>query len=927
MILWSTSPIVAHETQHINTQNGLIGDNVQEIFTDSKGLTWIGTNEGVCCYNGADIVYFEPVQSGAKRSVGHIIEMADGKILLGTRGGLCRLDIENQCYNVINAEVGIVNALCIVNDTLIIGSRNGLWIYHTDTHLENIALEGTVVSRENAINAMVTDGKDGVWICTNERLIHVTLPTRTIRKYDIPPQLLNGNIRTLCRIGTTLYIGPHTGRLFSFNCLSEAFSLCPGYDLENIISLNTDGSSLYVGTNGNGAYLIDPQQGLIVEHWHTAATEHQLPDNTVNIFAHDMRLGINWWGLYPSGMMHELHKQPLFESYTFREFDSRKHAIRCFAIHDSERLIGTPEGIWHINEAHGIVRHFDRKLFGDNNINDIIRFGEKYLIAAKGISVYDPQKSTLEILTGDEVVERGIFNNFCLIGKNDELLASSDLGLVRIDSQLQIKQVFTTFNSRLPEAYPVAIFSDGEGKSWIGTTSQLCIFDEQTGQIQSDHFPTSFFDQALSLHFAQAIDGDVIAHTEQEIYKCKTDLSSYQKWDMKDKLAGAMIMMIAPYKEGYWIGTNMGLLLCDEDFNPIERFDKSDGLHHLKISGKEYVNSPDGTLWIAMERGIARLTPTQQEQLHQNKPSKVIMRRVKTNGNEWDEREVISLARSEQKIHIRWNFGTGTTLVEPILLDYAEQRGRHYEWSLNEKEYVSTKGKATINIGSLCPGRHKLRVRMLGHEETASDFILIVFPSATFWLEIALTMALVCTIVISYKYRRRKRQLKALLRQKHQLELRIAAKQAVEAHKQEEVQRISALEEERKQAMQERSQRSCELHRTLAHQVRTYMDESKAYRNPTLKVADVATAVGTSTTNISEMCSMYLGTSFFAFINSYRIEEFKTMVHTEKYANFTITALAEMCGFKKSSFFNVFKEHEGCTPAAWLRKEGIRRNS
>ena len=87
----------------------------------------------------------------------------------------------------------------------------------------------------------------------------------------------------------------------------------------------------------------------------------------------------------------------------------------------------------------------------------------------------------------------------------------------------------------------------------------------------------------------------------------------------------------------------------------------------------------------------------------------------------------------------------------------------------------------------------------------------------------------------------------------------------------------------------------------------------------------MATAVGTTTTNISEMCSRYMKTSFFSLINGYRFKEFKRIVRDEQYANYTITALAEMCGFKKSSFFNVFKEHEGCTPAAWLKKEGIKR--
>lgn len=176
-----------------------------------------------------------------------------------------------------------------------------------------------------------------------------------------------------------------------------------------------------------------------------------------------------------------------------------------------------------------------------------------------------------------------------------------------------------------------------------------------------------------------------------------------------------------------------------------------------------------------------------------------------------------------------------------------------------------------------------------------------------------------------YTYKELDELIKAYLWQKHQLELRIAAEQAVKVHKQEEYRRIIAKEEERRLALQERTQRSSELYRALELQIRAYLTETKAYGNPSLKVADVAIAVGTSTTNVSEMCSRYLKISFFSLINSYRIEEFKRIVRDEQYANYTITALAEMCGFKKSSFFNVFKEYEGCTPAVWLKREGIKR--
>lgn len=924
VLLLSTLSTYARDVKILDAQSGLPGDNVQEIFTDSKGLMWIGTNEGLHCYNGSDIISFEPKERGAQRAVAHVIELHDGSIMLGTRGGLCRVNIEEQRYDVIHDNVNIVNALCIVSDTLIVGSRNGLWIYHNDNHIEQILLDETVVSRGNAINAMVTDGEEGVWIATNERLIHMELRTREITPYDIPPHLLNGNIRTLCRIDSTLYIGPHTGKLFCFDNNAQRFRPFV-IDLENILSLNTDGKILFVGTNGNGAYSIDPNTPKEMKHWHTQADSYTIPGNTVNHFSQSHHLNMNCWGIYPNGMAHETPNSLIFLPYRYKDFNSAQHCVRSFCIHGHERIIATTEGLWYIDEQRDIIRTYSREQFGNNHINDIAYHAGKYLIAAKGIIIYDPHDHTLTPLQGCKEIEQGIFNNLCTIANDSKILSCSNLGIVIIDSALQVEQRLTPYNSKLPESYPVDIFSDGKGKTWIGTTSQLCILDERTGLIQSENFPNPFFDKELSLHFTKATDGDIIAYTERDIYKCKSDLSQFAHYDIAEYLGNTAVMMIEPYREGYWIGTNTGLILCDEQFKPIKRFDKGDGLCHAKVSGRKYIAAPDSTLWIALEQGIALLPASHHTRLHEQKESKVIINKINVNNKDLTGNEIIQLERNKEPILIKWNFGTAKTQIYPILTDYANQRGRIYEWRIGDKPYQMTLGTPDFHLESLPLGRHTLRIRLLGHEETASDYFFHVIPTHTFWLELSLTIAIICIGVMLHKYRNRKQQMNSLLRQKHQLELQIAADQAIEAHKQQELKRISEKEEERLQAIHQRTQRSSELHRTLAEQVRTYLEVSKEYRNPSLKVADIATAVGTTTTNISEMCSMYLETSFFAFINSYRIAEFKRCVRDQQYDNYTITALAEMCGFKKSSFFNVFKEHEGCTPSVWLKQEGIKR--
>lgn len=66
------------------------------------------------------------------------------------------------------------------------------------------------------------------------------------------------------------------------------------------------------------------------------------------------------------------------------------------------------------------------------------------------------------------------------------------------------------------------------------------------------------------------------------------------------------------------------------------------------------------------------------------------------------------------------------------------------------------------------------------------------------------------------------------------------------------------------------------------------------------------------------MFNDYLHSSYFDYINRYRIEHFKRIASDPANAQMTLIALSEMSGFKRSSFFKVFKKMEGCTPNEWI---------
>jgi len=59
------------------------------------------------------------------------------------------------------------------------------------------------------------------------------------------------------------------------------------------------------------------------------------------------------------------------------------------------------------------------------------------------------------------------------------------------------------------------------------------------------------------------------------------------------------------------------------------------------------------------------------------------------------------------------------------------------------------------------------------------------------------------------------------------------------------------------------------------------------------------------------------------YLNDYRIAEFKRLLNEDEYSKYTLSALAELCGFSsRTSFFRYFKKTTGITPNEYVQSIG-----
>lgn len=96
------------------------------------------------------------------------------------------------------------------------------------------------------------------------------------------------------------------------------------------------------------------------------------------------------------------------------------------------------------------------------------------------------------------------------------------------------------------------------------------------------------------------------------------------------------------------------------------------------------------------------------------------------------------------------------------------------------------------------------------------------------------------------------------------------------------------------------------------------MEQERLYRKSDLKLSEVASLLHTNVKYVSQLIKFRTGNSFTNFINTYRIEEFKSRILDERFRHLTIIAIAEECGFSSKATFNrVFKEMESTSPKAY----------
>lgn len=382
--------------------HSLSNNIIMSLYPSPSGDLWIGTWGGGLnmLENGTgdrfvrDILEkktrpkFSRYQSNASdlksisgNSIYTIYEDRQGIVWVGTDwAGLNRFELQEEKFKHIYAEKSIEN------------------------HLVN-----------NIVYSLLLDGKDDLWIGTEEGLNVYDLKKKHFRLYqsnpDNPYSLSHNHIRALEMDGNgNIWIGTEQG-LNRYDRKRNRFIRYPQIFTEEekaiIISLMADREGkIWIGTYEEGLYCYDPDNDTFVRYLHDPSVRSSISHNIIWKILED-RNGNLWIATGGGGLCRFIRKENRFVKY--RENDSDTTSIEndivmtLYEDRNEKLWIGTITGLDKLDLSAGledsVFEHYDT----DNGLSSptvigIVedKTGKLWLSTTQGLSVFDPEKETAE---------------------------------------------------------------------------------------------------------------------------------------------------------------------------------------------------------------------------------------------------------------------------------------------------------------------------------------------------------------------------------------------------------------------------------------------------------------------------------------------------------------------------------------------------
>lgn len=352
----------------IDTEHGLSGSVVKNIYQDRNGIIWIASNSGLNLYNGYQIISFQrngtKANSLASNLVNCVYQDRKGHTYVGSSAAL-QLYQDHQFRTVAMrttpkgpATFYITSIFERRNGQLLVGtSGRGLWTMTSTTEAKPM---GGALAKVNSVTAMAETHDGTLYLVCNEGGVYQLQGSR-LRHFSSPRGGLSPQSVCVDRWGT-IYVGCLDGGVWMKRHNDREFSLLSSTAALPITALCTlPTGQVLVGTDGQGARLYDPLTGtLSMPPFYSKDVD--LSASKVSCLLSD-RDGNIWLGLMQKGVLLQPTQHELFSCMGYKMGPGNLIGDKCVmalatAQQGSHWIATDNGGLFLLDRDNHLVRHF-----------------------------------------------------------------------------------------------------------------------------------------------------------------------------------------------------------------------------------------------------------------------------------------------------------------------------------------------------------------------------------------------------------------------------------------------------------------------------------------------------------------------------------------------------------------------------------------
>lgn len=615
---------------HIKIADGLPHQQVQAMAFDHIGRLWIGTRNGLACYDGYSFkTYYHNPDDPASLCHNFVIQLLvdkQGDIWIGTEKGLCRYIPQTDSFRTYDVQGERIGTLVETgNGAIVIGATNLHCMQPGEDTFKIIPRQGS-----GYIVGMAVSPDNRVYVSTNKTLASYDSLFKQVSYVDssVYSDFLVGfdDIVPLYfdRAGK-LWIGRNGKGVMQLDVNTGKYKIY-GEDMLNdgtVRAITQDQSGkIWIGTE-KGINVIDPDADTIASIRSDFVNAHKLNDNAIYCIVPD-QFGNMWIGTYFGGINLVNKKFTKFNWYApgYNEYDLHGKAVRKI-------IEPTPGTLWLATEDGGInildlatrrIRQFNAIPSMGMNVHELYHDSSDGNIWVgtflNGLYRYDLTKKTAKRYSAGD---SGLGSNaiFSIVAQrradgSDRIWIGTTAGLRYYVPETD---TFATVNSSVLDVdFIYCMLADSDNNLWVGTlNSGLFRIDGATGRIQgwniSHDTPAGLKDCYITTLYQDKKGTIYVGTNNGGLYTITNADKTIRPFNANPNEYGTICSIAGDIDGNIWVSTSKGLLKISPSMALSRHFTTADGLPENQFNFASSLFASDGNFYFGTVNGLVSFSP------------------------------------------------------------------------------------------------------------------------------------------------------------------------------------------------------------------------------------------------------------------------------------------------------------------------------